>query len=76
MTNPLSLLPPEVRLYAYVTLGVLALAFTAWQVAEGDWFKALGLLLGSLGFATATSNVPTKPTDLQHDRKRRKRIPR
>lgn len=59
MTNPLSSLPPKVRLYVYLILGVIALGIAAWQAADGDWLKAAGLLLGSLGFGTAVSNVDT-----------------
>lgn len=73
MNNPLALLPPAVRLYVYVVLGVLFLAFTAWQASEGDWVKAVALFLGSLGFATASSNTPKKPADLRHDQERRTR---
>ena len=73
MNNPLAQLPPAVRLWAYVVLGLLAAAVSAWQIAEGDWLKALGLFLGTLGFATASSNVPTKPDDLRRDLVRRER---
>lgn len=58
MSNPLETLPASVRLYVYLVLGLLALAIAAWQAAEGDWLKALGLFLGSLGFGVATSNTP------------------
>jgi hypothetical protein len=58
-TNPLSVLPPHVRLFAYAFLGTLALGVAAWQAAGGDWLQAVGLFLGSLGFGTAASNVPS-----------------
>jgi hypothetical protein len=60
-TNPLSALPPTIRLYVYAVLGLLALGVAAWQAAGGDWLQAVGLFLGSLGFGTAASNVPSGP---------------
>lgn len=71
--NPLAQLPPAVRLWAYVVLGILFLAFTAWQASEGDWAKAVAYFFGSLGFATASSNTPKKPVDQRHDLERRRR---
>ena len=62
MNNPLSALPPTVRLYAYAVLGVAALVVAAIQAADGDWLQGIALFLGSLGFGTAASNVPT-PVD-------------
>jgi hypothetical protein len=57
-SNPLALLPPKVRLFAYVFLGTLALGVSAWQASDGDWLQAVGLFLGSLGFGTAATHVP------------------
>ena len=57
-SNPLSALPPKVRLYVYAVLGLIALGIAAFQAADGDWLQAVGLFLGSLGFGTAASNVP------------------
>lgn len=56
--NPLTLLPRRARLIAYAALGLLALAVSAYQAADGDWLQAVGLLLGSLGFGTAATHVP------------------
>jgi hypothetical protein len=58
-TNPLSVLPAKVRLYVYAVLGLVALGVAAWQAGDGDWLQAVGLFLGSLGFGTAASNVPS-----------------
>jgi hypothetical protein len=58
-TNPLSALPPKVRLYVYAVLGIAALVVAAVQAAHGDWLEAIALFLGSLGFGTAGSNVPS-----------------
>lgn len=59
MTNPLTdVLPPRIRKGLYAILFVVALLLAAWQAAEGDWFKALGLAVTSLLGAMATSNTP------------------
>lgn len=60
-TNPLSVLPPKVRLFAYAFLGTLALGVGAVQASGGDWLQAVALFLGSLGFGTAASNVSDAP---------------
>jgi uncharacterized membrane protein YfcA len=73
MSNPLAQLPPEIRLWAYVVLGLVFAGATAWQAADGDWLKALGLFMGSLGFTMASSNTPKKPIDQRRDRERRTR---
>lgn len=59
--NPLTYLPPRSRAYAYVFLGLLFLAVTAVQAADGDWEQALVLFLGSLGFATARTHIQVPP---------------
>lgn len=57
--NPLTdVLPPQVRKYVYALLALAALALAAYKGSEGDWFEFAGLLLGSLGFTTASSNTP------------------
>jgi hypothetical protein len=56
-SNPLTALPPKVRLYVYAVLGLIALGVAAFQAAGGDWLQAVSLFLGSLGFGTAASNV-------------------
>jgi hypothetical protein len=55
--NPLTAIPPRARLYVYALLTLAALALAAYQAADGDWLVFAGLLLGSLGFGTAASNV-------------------
>jgi hypothetical protein len=57
MNNPLTVLPPRVRLVVYAILGLAALVIAAVQAADGDWLEAAALFLGSLGFGTAGSNV-------------------
>ena len=59
MTNPLTNLPPRLRLAAYTILGLAALALAAYKASEGDWVEFAVLLLGSLGFGTSASNVPS-----------------
>lgn len=57
MQNPLTYIPAKFRWIAYLVLGVAALVLAAVQAAHGDWLQAIALLLGSLGFGTAGSNV-------------------
>lgn len=57
--NPLAYLPAKVRRTTYAVLGLAAAGLGAYQAADGDWVKAAGLLLGTLGFGTALSNVDT-----------------
>ena len=59
MSNPLTVLPPKARLYVYAVLGLSALGLAAYKASEGDWVEFAVLLLGSLGFGTAGSNVPS-----------------
>ncbi len=59
-TNPLTLLPLKLRLWAYIVFGFAAFGFAAYQASGGDWKQAVALFLGSLGFSTAASNVPSK----------------
>ena len=60
MTNPLEAIPPAVRLYFYAALSLAALALGAYKATEGDWLEFSLLLLGSLGFGTATTHTPGK----------------
>jgi hypothetical protein len=60
-TNPLSVLPTEVRRYVYAALVLAALAYTAYQAAGGDWLQAIGGLLTALVGGTAVSNVRPAP---------------
>lgn len=56
--NPLTdVLPDKVRKTAYAVLFVLALGFSAWQAAEGNWFEFVAGLVVTLGNAMAASNV-------------------
>jgi hypothetical protein len=68
MTNPLTdVLPAKARQIAYALLFVMALMFAAWQAADGDWLKALGLLVTSLLGAMAASNTPApEGVDARH----------
>lgn len=61
--NPLTVLPPKVRLYIYLVVFVAGLVVAAVQAAGGDWFQAVALLIGSLTSALAGSNVDTAETD-------------
>lgn len=63
MTNPLTLLPPKVRLVVYAVLTLAAIALAAYQAADGDWLVAASYVLGALGFGTATSNTPARHGD-------------
>lgn len=58
--NPLDKIPARYRWVAYVVLGLVFLAWTAWQAADGDWAQAVTLFLGSLGFSTAARHVDRK----------------
>lgn len=55
--NPLTAIPARFRLYVYAVLTLAAIALAAYKAAEGDWVEFSALLLGSLGFGTATSNT-------------------
>ena len=55
--NPLTAIPPKARVYVYALLLLAALAISAYKASEGDWLEFSALLLGSLGFGTAASNV-------------------
>jgi TRAP-type C4-dicarboxylate transport system permease small subunit len=58
--NPLTnVLPERMRKVAYAVLFVLALAFAAWQAAQGDWTAFVGGLITALFGATAASNTAT-----------------
>lgn len=56
--NPLDAIPAKARLYAYAVLTLAAIAVAAYQAAEGDWLEFAGLVLGALGFGTATTHTP------------------
>lgn len=68
MNNPLTnVLTPRVRAVLYAALFVGALAFAAWQAADGDWLQFVGGLITALLGATAASNAswtPVPNTDL------------
>lgn len=70
MSNPLEdIVPPRYRKAVYALLGLAAIVLAAWQAAQGDWFVFVGLVLGALGFGTATANTDTAPR-----RRRRKQV--
>jgi len=56
--NPLDAIPAKARLYVYSILAVAAHAVGAYKASEGDWLEFTGLLLGALGFGTATTHTP------------------
>lgn len=59
-TNPLhDVLPARVRQVAYAILFVAALAFAAYQAADGDWLVFAGSLVTALLGALAASNTHT-----------------
>lgn len=55
--NPLTVIPTKARKYVYAVLLLAALALSAYKASEGDWLEFAGLLLGALGFGTATANT-------------------
>lgn len=58
MNNPLTdVLPEKARKYAYAVLFVLALGFSAWQAAGGDWGEFVSGVLAALFSAVAASNT-------------------
>lgn len=61
----LTTIPPKYRKYVYAVLALAALALGAWKASQGDWIEFATLLLGSLGFGTATANTDTY--DARHD---------
>ena len=58
MSNPLNQALGRRRLYVYAVVFVLALAWSAWQTAEGNWLEAIGGFVVLLQSALAGSNVP------------------
>lgn len=62
MNNILNeLLPRTVRLWLYVVVGVLAAAFSAWQIAEGDVVAFVGGLIATFSSWLAAGNISPKP---------------
>lgn len=57
MTDLLTAIPPKVRAYVYLLLGLAALVLSAYKASQGDWLEFAGLILGGLGFGTARANV-------------------
>ena len=59
MNNPLTdVLRPEWRKTIYAVVFVLALLFSLWQAAQGNWVEFTGSLLGALVNLLAASNTP------------------
>lgn len=57
-SNPLTdVLSPKARRVLYAVLFVLALGFSAWQAANGDWVAFTSGLVTALFGATAASNT-------------------
>lgn len=64
MTNPvtrfLQSLPEKMRLAIYALLFIAGVVYAALQAADGDWRKAIGILLAAVaGGALPASNTPT-----------------
>lgn len=59
MTNPLTTIPAQVRVYVYALLALAAIVVAGIQAADGDWLLFASYVLGALGFGTAGSNVDT-----------------
>lgn len=56
--NPLTdLIPATARKYVYGVLVLVALAFTVWQAAGGNWTEFVGGLVVALVNAMAASNT-------------------
>ena len=55
----IDVIPPKSRRYVYGVLSLLALAYGAWQAADGDWKAALtALVTGAVtSLAHATPNA-------------------
>ncbi|APH01678.1 hypothetical protein IGS73_10565 [Janibacter indicus] len=54
----LTTIPAKYRKYVYALLALAALALSAYKASQGDWVEFAGLILGGLGFGTATANTP------------------
>lgn len=50
-------IPAKARKYVYAALFLVAIVYGAVKATGGDWFEAVGLVLGALGFGTAVSNT-------------------
>jgi len=58
----IDIIPPRARRNVYGVLSLLALAYSAWQAADGDWKAALtGLLTTAVtALAHANTNEPVE----------------
>lgn len=62
MNNVLNeLLPRTVRLWLYVLVGVLAGAFSAWQIADGNVVEFVGGLVAMFSSWLAAGNISPRP---------------
>lgn len=62
MSNPLEdVVPARHRKRVYAIVALAALAFSAYQAAQGDWTLLVGGLLTSLTTGTAASNTSDSP---------------
>lgn len=55
--NPLTAIPPRIRLYVYAVLALAAIVVAAVQASDGDWLAAIAYVVAALGGGTAASNV-------------------
>lgn len=58
--NPLTAIPPRIRLYVYAVLALAAIVVAAVQASDGDWLAAIAYVVAALGGGTAASNVDTE----------------
>lgn len=59
----IDIIPPQARRYVYGVLSLLALAYGAWQAADGDWKAALTALVTSAVTSLAHANTTAAPED-------------
>lgn len=56
--NPLTdVIPAKARKYVYAAIALLALLYTVWSAANGDWTQFVGGLVVALSHSTAASNT-------------------
>lgn len=59
--NPLSYVPVRYRAWAYFLASFALLVWASLEAADGDWKKAIGLVLSSLVPAMAKTHTPKTP---------------
>lgn len=65
--NPLTVIPPKIRLYIYAVLSLAAVVWGIYDATGGDWREFIPKLLAALVSLMAASNVPTEPAKPVHD---------